>query len=207
VRLAERLRPVLADLDGALAETRAHAAAPGLLRVGFKAGGIGPLLTEVLHAYSAAHPDVRVELTRMEWADDLSGLRSGAVDVVLARPPLDTRGCDAQVLLSDRRVAGLPTWHALAGQAEVTMADLADEPVVTGATPRRSSTTSGPSTRAPTAACPGSGRRCATTRRCSSTSPWATASASRPRPSPTTTGVRTSSSGPSPTCLRCRCCS
>ena len=133
VRLVERLRPVLADLDGALAETRANAAAPGLLRVGFKAGGIGPLLTEVLHAYSAAHPDVRVELTRMEWADDLSGLRSGAVDVVLARPPLDTRGCDAQVLLSDRRVAGLPTWHALAGQAEVTMADLADEPVVTGA--------------------------------------------------------------------------
>jgi len=133
VRLADRLRPLLADLEGALAEARADAATPGLLRVGFKAGGIGPLLTEVLHAYSAAHPDVRVELTRMEWTDDLSGLRSGALDVVLARPPLDTRGCRVEVLLTDRRVAGLPRWHALAGQAEVSLEDLAADPVITGA--------------------------------------------------------------------------
>lgn len=131
--LADRLGPLLDGLDGALADARAHAASSGVLRVGFKAGGIGPLLTEVLHAYSAARPGVQVELSRMDWTDDLSDLRAGRLDVVLARPPLDTAGCHAEVLLTDRRVVGLPTWHALAGQAEVTLAELADEPVITGA--------------------------------------------------------------------------
>jgi DNA-binding transcriptional LysR family regulator len=183
VRLVERLRPVLADLDGALAETRAHAAAPGLLRVGFKAGGIGPLLTEVLHAYSAAHPDVRVELTRMEWADDLSGLRSGAVDVVLARPPLDTRGCDAQVLLSDRRVAGLRL--AAGRQARSRWRPRRRAGCHRGRSGAQRLWDRQPR---PDGSVPGSGARCATTRRCSS-SRLGTASASRPRPSPTL-GVR-----------------
>jgi DNA-binding transcriptional LysR family regulator len=131
-QFADRLRPALAAVDGALAHVRAIAT-PGLLRVGFKAGGVGPLLTEVLHAYSAAHPTVQVELTRMDWTDDLTALRLGSLDVVLARPPLDARGLHARELLSDQRVVGLPTWHALAKQTEVTLADLADEPVVTGA--------------------------------------------------------------------------
>jgi DNA-binding transcriptional LysR family regulator len=131
-QFVDRLRPALDAVDGALAHVRAIAT-PGLLRVGFKAGGVGPLLTEVLHAYSAAHPTVQVELTRMDWTDDLTALRLGSLDVVLARPPLDARGLHARELLSDQRVVGLPTWHALAKQTEVTLADLADEPVVTGA--------------------------------------------------------------------------
>ena len=132
-QFAERLRPALASIDGALQHARAAATVPGLLRVGFKAGGIGPLLTEVLHAYSAVHPSIQVELTRMEWTDDLSPLRLGSLDVVLARPPIDTQGLHARTLLSDRRVVGLPTWHPLAAQPEVTLSDLADEPVITGA--------------------------------------------------------------------------
>jgi DNA-binding transcriptional LysR family regulator len=131
-QFADRLRPALAAVDGALAHVRAIAT-PGLLRVGFKAGGVGPLLTEVLHAYSAAHPTVQVQLTRMDWTDDLTALRLGSLDVVLARPPLDARGLHARELLSDQRVVGLPTWHTLARQTEVTLADLADEPVITGA--------------------------------------------------------------------------
>ncbi len=132
-QFVDRMTPALAAVDGALAHVRAAASTPGLLRVGFKAGGVGPLLTEVLHAYSAAHPAVRVELARMDWADDLSLLRLGGLDVVLARPPVVTRGLDARELFSDQRVVGLPAWHALARQPEVTMADLADEPVITGA--------------------------------------------------------------------------
>jgi DNA-binding transcriptional LysR family regulator len=132
-QLVERLRPAMASIDGALQHARAAATVPGLLRVGFKAGGIGPLLTEVLQAYSAAHPSIQVELTRMEWTDDLSPLRLGNLDVVLARPPIDTQGLHAEKLLSDRRVVGLPTWHHLAAQPEVTLSDLADEPVITGA--------------------------------------------------------------------------
>lgn len=131
-RLARQLPVGLDRIDAALAEARSSSA-PAPLRVGFKAGGIGPLLTEVLHAYSAAHPTVRVQLRRMDWNDGLAGLHLDELDVVLARPPLDTRGLRVQTLLHDRRVVGLPPWHHLAEQSEVTLADLADEPVVTGA--------------------------------------------------------------------------
>lgn len=131
--LVHRLGPAVESVDGALAHVRAGVTGPGLLRVGFKAGGVGPLLTEVLHAYSAAHPAVRVELTRMDWADDLARLRQGSLDVVLARPPINTRGLHARTLLTDRRLVGLPTWHRLAGEPEVSLADLAEEPVITGA--------------------------------------------------------------------------
>lgn len=132
-RLAEQLRPALETVEDALTRARSAAAAPRPLRVGFKAGGIGPLLTEVLHAFSAARPDVQVRLRRMDWTADLTALRTGDLDVVLARPPVDARGLDARTLLSDRRVVGLPTWHRLARRPEVTLADLADEPVITGA--------------------------------------------------------------------------
>jgi DNA-binding transcriptional LysR family regulator len=87
----------------------------------------------VLHGYSAARPDVLVQLTRLDWTDDLDALRLGQVDVVLARPPVDDTGLHASTLLTDRRVVGLPSWHRLAAQREVSLADLADEPVVTGA--------------------------------------------------------------------------
>jgi DNA-binding transcriptional LysR family regulator len=129
--LVDRLRPALTAIDAALTVARAGTA--GRLRVGFKAGGVGPLLTEVLHAYSASRPTVQVQLQRMDWTDDLTPLRLGGLDVVLARPPVDTRGLAAQVLLEDRRVVGLPIWHPLAGRSEVTLADVADEPVITGA--------------------------------------------------------------------------
>jgi DNA-binding transcriptional LysR family regulator len=55
-QLVDHLRPAVVAVDAALARVRAAAAGPGLLRVGFTAGGVGPLLTEVLHAYSAATP-------------------------------------------------------------------------------------------------------------------------------------------------------
>ena len=132
-RLADRLRPALGAVEDALTQVRCAASAPRPLRVGFHAGGIGPLLTEVLHAFSAAHPAVQVGLRRMDWTDDLTALHAGDLDVVLARPPLESRGLRRRTLLQDRRVVGLPTWHRLAKQVEVTLADLADEPVITGA--------------------------------------------------------------------------
>ncbi len=132
-RLADQLRPALETVEDALARVRSVGSTPRPLRVGFKAGGIGPLLTEVLHAYSAAHPAVQVQLRRMDWTDDLTALRVGDLDVVLARPPLDAHGLHSRTLLSDRRVVGLPTWHRLARQPEVTLSDLAEEPVITGA--------------------------------------------------------------------------
>jgi DNA-binding transcriptional LysR family regulator len=127
---AADLAPGVNAVQAAVRRARAEEAA--VLRVAFKAGGVGPLLTEVLHAFSAAHPGVRIVLQRLEWADGTTGLRAGDCDVALVRPPVDTTGLRTVVLLTDRRVVALPATHRLARTPRVHIDDLADEPVVHG---------------------------------------------------------------------------
>ncbi len=139
-RLALGVRPALDVLDDSLVRARQHDDAPERLRVGFHAGGVGPIMTEVLQAFSAAHGAVVVELQRLDWvdgADGASAVRAGIADVALLRPPVDLRDITSRVLFRDERVVGLAVWHRLARRAEVSLADLADEPVVTGAAASR----------------------------------------------------------------------
>jgi DNA-binding transcriptional LysR family regulator len=131
--LANELMPALAGVDRALERVRSAAADAPVLRVAFKAGGVGPLLSEVLHAFSAAHPTAQVALQRLEWGDETSSVRTGAADVALVRPPVDTTGLQTVVLVTDRRVVGLAAGHRLARRPAVHIDDLAAEPVVQGA--------------------------------------------------------------------------
>jgi DNA-binding transcriptional LysR family regulator len=127
---AAELAPALASVHAAV--QRARAAEATVLRVAFKAGGVGPLLTEVLHAFNAAHPHVEIALERLEWGDEARSLRTGACDVALVRPPIDVSGLRTTVLLADRRVVALAATHRLARQRRVHIDELADEPIVHG---------------------------------------------------------------------------
>ena len=127
---AAELAPAMASVHAAV--QKARAVEPKVLRVAFKAGGIGPLLTEVLHAFNAAHPDVEIALERLEWGDETGNLRTGACDVALVRPPIDVSGLRTVVLLHDRRVVAVSATHRLARQRRVHIDELADEPIVHG---------------------------------------------------------------------------
>jgi DNA-binding transcriptional LysR family regulator len=130
--LVTDLVPAIASVHAAVERARASATERGVLRVAFKAGGVGPLLTEVLHAFNAAHPDARITLERLEWGDETSSLRADSSDVALVRPPLDTSGLRTVELLTDRRVVAMAATHRLTRQPRVHIDDLADEPVVHG---------------------------------------------------------------------------
>ena len=139
VALTDAGRQLLADAGPLLASAhavrrRASAAARGSRRlmVGFRAGI--PVIPAA-RAFEARHPDVVVDVQRIEWDDQAPMLLDGRIDVGYVRLPIDEAGLRVTPLYTEPRVAVLPAGHRLAGKEEVTEADLAGEPLVWHADP------------------------------------------------------------------------
>jgi DNA-binding transcriptional LysR family regulator len=103
----------------------------GRLTVGMVIGCTITPLFEALAAFHRAYP--RVEITLLEGNSDrlLDGVRSGAIDLALIGTADATpAGLNALTIVSERLVALVPPEHPLAKQATVTIADIADYPLV-----------------------------------------------------------------------------
>ncbi|MFH9968813.1 LysR family transcriptional regulator [Streptomyces mirabilis] len=134
VELTDAGRQLLADAGPLLASThavrrRVSAAARGnrRLMVGFRAGI--PVIPAA-RAFEDRHPDVVVDVQRIEGDDQAAMLLDGRIDVGYVRLPIDEAGLLVTPLYTEPRVAVLPAGHRLAGKEEVTEADLAGEPLV-----------------------------------------------------------------------------
>ncbi|UXX96690.1 LysR substrate-binding domain-containing protein [Streptomyces sp. AD2-2] len=134
VELTAAGRQLLADAGPLLASTlavrrRVSAAAGGKRRlmVGFRAG---VAVTPAARAFEDRHPDVVVDVQRIEGDDQAAMLLDGRIDVGYVRLPIDETGLRVTPLYAEPRVAVLPARHRLAGKEQVTEADLADEPLV-----------------------------------------------------------------------------
>ncbi|MEU3245384.1 LysR substrate-binding domain-containing protein [Streptomyces sp. NPDC006875] len=139
VALTDAGRQLLAETGPLLASAhavrrRVSDAARGSRRltVGFRAGI--PVIPAA-RAFEARHPDVVVDMQRIEWDDQAPMLLDGRIDVGYVRLPIDEAGLRVTPLYTEPRVAVLPTGHRLAGRTEVTEADLAGEPLVWHADP------------------------------------------------------------------------
>ena len=134
VALTDAGRQLLDDAGPLLASAhavrrRVSVAARGSQRlvVGFRAGiPVIPATRE----FEAQHPDVVVDVQRMEWDDQAPMLLDGRVDVGYVRLPIDETGLRVAPLYTEPRVAVLPAGHRLAGREQITEADLAGEPLV-----------------------------------------------------------------------------
>ncbi|MCX4598210.1 LysR substrate-binding domain-containing protein [Streptomyces sp. NBC_01549] len=134
VELTDAGRQLLADAGPLLASThavrrRVSAAAGGKRRlmVGFRAG---VAVTPAARAFEDRHPDVVVDVQRIEGDDQAAMLLDGRIDVGYVRLPIDEAGLRVTPLYTEPRVAVLPAGHRFAGKKEVTEADLAGEPLV-----------------------------------------------------------------------------
>jgi DNA-binding transcriptional LysR family regulator len=139
VALTDAGLQLLADAGPLLASThairrRVTVAARGSRRivVGFRAG---VPVTPAVRAFETRHPDVVVDVQRIEWDDQAPMLLDGRIDVGYVRLPIDEAGLRVTPLYTEPRVAVLPAGHRLAGKEEVTEADLAGEPLVGHADP------------------------------------------------------------------------
>ena len=145
VALTDAGRQLLADagpLLGAADATRRRVAdaARGShrLMIGFRAG---IAVTPAVHEFATRHPDVVVDVQRIEADEQSAMLLDGHIDVGYVRLPIDETGLRVVPLYAEPRVAVLPAGHRLAGKEEVTEADLAGEPLLwqgdTGTQPTR----------------------------------------------------------------------
>ncbi|HEY9327387.1 MAG TPA: LysR substrate-binding domain-containing protein [Streptomyces sp.] len=124
--------PLLASAQAARRRVTVAARGEQRLMVGFRAGiAVAP----AVQLFAPRHPDVLVDVQRIEWDDQAPMLLDGRIDIAYVRLPIDETGLRVAPLYAEPRVVVLPTGHRLAGKEEVTEADLAGEPLVWHAGP------------------------------------------------------------------------
>jgi DNA-binding transcriptional LysR family regulator len=91
---------------------------------------IGDEFTSARRAFSAAYPDVTVNLLRIYWGDQTEVLLDGRADVAFLHLPVDDEGLELIAVRSEPRVAVLPARHPAAGKDQISITELADDPVI-----------------------------------------------------------------------------
>ncbi|RKS07456.1 DNA-binding transcriptional LysR family regulator [Nocardiopsis sp. Huas11] len=103
----------------------------GLIRLGYTAASGYSVLGPVLARIKEAVPGVTVELHEMVTAVQLEALRSGAVDLGLARPPFQLQDVNAALLLAEPLMVAVPAGHRFARRsAPVSAQELQHEAMI-----------------------------------------------------------------------------
>ncbi|MFE0026024.1 LysR family transcriptional regulator [Amycolatopsis sp. NPDC059021] len=126
--LREHGRHALNAVSAAVRSARHAGDSQARLRLVLKPGGDAGLLSPLLAAY-AHQPDARrVDILFSGPADRADFLRDGRADVGLLYAPFDPLdGLAHETLLTEGRVAIVPSGHRLAGRASIRMSDLDGE--------------------------------------------------------------------------------
>jgi len=124
--LAE-IGPVIDAADAAIRRVRHGERGAGTLVIGFMPG---LSLRHAIHAVTDEFPGAEIEMRELSWVDQTDVIRDGTVDVALARRPIDSEGLRLQRVIDEPRGALVASDHPLARDAAVSIAQLADYPVI-----------------------------------------------------------------------------
>ncbi|MEV6128539.1 LysR family transcriptional regulator [Streptomyces violaceusniger] len=126
-----RAKALLRSAAQAAAHTRA-AAEPSRITIGYIMNTIvTPAVRELRHR----NPDADVHTLHLTWNDARAALLDHRVDAAVTRLPFPTGELQVTVLYDEPRVLVVPVDHPLAGKESVTVADIADEPLIRAADP------------------------------------------------------------------------
>jgi DNA-binding transcriptional LysR family regulator len=121
-------RNLLAEWDEAVAVVADAAAADArVLRVGTLTSLGRALFPAVLEHFSKRQPGWQVELRSFGWGDPTAGLAGQETDAAFVWLPTGSDEIDTEVLATERRLVAVASTHPLAGRAEISLADLAEE--------------------------------------------------------------------------------
>ena len=131
--LAERATRLLAEVDEIEDELRRLGAGVREVHLGAFPTAGADLVPLAIRAYRERHPDVRVVLTPAHASDVVAQLHSSRISVGLVwdydfAPQAPDAAFDRVELLADPLRIVLPEDHPAAGEREVAMRDLAEEP-------------------------------------------------------------------------------
>jgi DNA-binding transcriptional LysR family regulator len=124
--------PLLASAHAARRRVTEAAHGGRRLMIGFRAGITA---TAAVREFATRHPDVIVDVQRIESDDQAAMLLDGRIDVGYVRLPIDETGLRVTPLYTEPMVAVLPTGHRFAGKEQITEADLNGEPLLWPADP------------------------------------------------------------------------
>lgn len=102
----------------------------GLLRVTYEATAMRSGLPEAIKAFREARPHVKLDLAEQDTRTQLTALREEQSDLGFLFLPVDERGLQVQALHTAPMIVVLPDDHRLAGNDEVPLGELEDEPHV-----------------------------------------------------------------------------
>lgn len=126
-----RAKALLRSAAQAAAHTRA-AAEPSRITIGYIMNTIvTPAVRELRHR----NPDADVHTLHLTWNDARAALLDHRVDAAVTRLPFPTGELRVTVLYDEPRVLVVPVDHPLAGKESVTVADIADEPLIRATDP------------------------------------------------------------------------
>jgi DNA-binding transcriptional LysR family regulator len=128
------VRPARQALDDAAnaveAAQRAARGETGHLTIGFIETAASTIVPLAVRRFSADHPDVGLSLRELSVDAQVDGLRSGALDVGIVRPPIDAPELQLTAVADEGLVVAAPEGHRLAQRKRVAPASLAGEPLV-----------------------------------------------------------------------------
>ncbi|WP_084022507.1 LysR family transcriptional regulator [Amycolatopsis thermoflava] len=116
-----------------LARQRVHRASlghSGTLHVAGIAHAFWQILPATISAFSAAYPDVTIDLTETDTAAALLHLRERIIDIAFVRAGITDDDLVLRPLKSELLAVVVPSAHRLATRARVDIAELAGEPFV-----------------------------------------------------------------------------
>lgn len=102
-----------------------------VLKVGAIDSAAAGLMPHLLQILRAEHPEIDVQLVEQKTIHLLPKLLSGSLDIVFCRPPdIKDPRINFRTLFFETAVVALPTDHPLARQSEISIADLAEAPLI-----------------------------------------------------------------------------
>ena len=129
--LAQEARGILQRVDRAVDSVRLTGSGHiGRLEIGCIAPATWSILPGVLRQYRQQYPDVKVRLTELPSAAQLTALEQGTIDVGFVRLPLYDDELEFKVVYREPFIATVPETHRLAAAATIPVAALAEEPFI-----------------------------------------------------------------------------
>jgi DNA-binding transcriptional LysR family regulator len=130
--LLKRARLLTAEVGATLDDVRRIGRGQtGRLSVAFVGSAMYTTLPDILNAFREAHPDVELTLDEMLAAEIAESIRERRVDVGFSRPALSEGDeFEQRVFLEERLVLAIPERHRFADRAQVSIVELAGEPLI-----------------------------------------------------------------------------
>ena len=135
-----RARSILANVDAARDEAQLiRDGRMGRVTIGFTGSATYELLPGLSRMLRTELPGLELDLRgELLTPTQVAGLVDGTLDIGFLRPPVQVPEVEVHPLRREPLVVVLPETHVQAGQAQVVLADLAEEPFITYPSQHRS---------------------------------------------------------------------